>query len=798
MNDSAPQETGEPEALSPDMETFIPESDLGDHRRPIPGRTPTAATDGSPCWHPEDLEPLLSRKGWKKRHRRLQPKTDPAAVIEREGQRIRLFGESQTISEEAYLVHHKATMQRRIQEWEKRWAGYSQRVQGFLTQFGETDDPVVVETELHILNDEWTRLSDQHESLSSAARKLDLAIIQLDDDALYDAVDHSLQLRFHHLLKECPEENHPLAHEVHQRLRDREGDEIGHMWSYWEFFGRFFKTLEISIFERDVAEATRIHDFHTLFAARKQFRHFTLYLGPTNSGKTYQALQKLKAAKTGVYLAPLRLLALEVAETLNEAGVPCDMITGEERIITEGAQHIASTVEMLHLNTPYDVAVIDEAQMLGDADRGWAWTQAILGVQAEEVCVIAAPEALPVLEKLLKLTGDPYEVVNLERLSPLKMMQKPVRDFSEIEPGTAVIAFSRAAVLGLKRDIERETGKPVAVLYGALPPEVRRRQAHRFASGEAPYLAASDAIGMGLNLPIRTILFSQDSKFYNRTNHPLTPMEVRQIAGRAGRFGKNEIGFVGTFRIPLKNIRTAFNRAPATITRAHLAPNLGHLLAIADIQERRRPQLARLLTLFARAVKPDPTIYKVSDLEDQTVLARITDRQKRLELSTRFSLSAAPVPLRAGAAVSAYEMMVTALARDKRLSLEKVLALSAQGYGRFRLEQLETDVRIINLYGWLHYRFPETFPDIEETAALRRTMNQEIDSLLTKSKDRKEEGFVCGKCGVPLNKKYPERTLCPGCFAKRSRGGQRRRGPGFRRNSGRGRGGRGGRGGRSR
>ncbi len=177
---------------------------------------------------------------------------------------------------------------------------------------------------------------------------------------------------------------------------------------------------------------------------------FTLYLGPTNSGKTYQALQRLKDAPTGVYLAPLRLLALEVSETLLEWGVPCSMITGEERIEVEGANHTASTIEMLSLHKKYDICVIDEAQMLGDVDRGWAWTQAILGAQANEVCVIAAPEARIAIEKLLKLTGDPFEVVELTRLSPLKLLNSPTKGFSDIEHGTAIVAFSRSGVLALK------------------------------------------------------------------------------------------------------------------------------------------------------------------------------------------------------------------------------------------------------------------------------------------------------------------------------------------------------------
>ena len=109
-------------------------------------------------------------------------------------------------------------------------------------------------------------------------------------------------------------------------------------------------------------------------------RHFILHVGPTNCGKTYQALQRLRTAYKGIYLGPLRLLALEVYEKMRESGVPCTMLTGEERIYEENSRVISSTVEMLDIDQVYDVAVIDEAQMIADSDRGHSWTRGILGI----------------------------------------------------------------------------------------------------------------------------------------------------------------------------------------------------------------------------------------------------------------------------------------------------------------------------------------------------------------------------------------------------------------------------------
>ncbi|MBP5604811.1 MAG: hypothetical protein J6X60_04630 [Ruminiclostridium sp.] len=119
--------------------------------------------------------------------------------------------------------------------------------------------------------------------------------------------------------------------------------------------------------------------------ARSIHRHFILHLGPTNSGKTYQSLEACRKAETGVYLAPLRLLAYEICEKFNIDGVPCRMITGEEEIDIPFATHTSSTVEMLNTNEHYDVAVVDECQLIEDEERGGAWTAAVLGLMADEI-----------------------------------------------------------------------------------------------------------------------------------------------------------------------------------------------------------------------------------------------------------------------------------------------------------------------------------------------------------------------------------------------------------------------------
>lgn len=177
--------------------------------------------------------------------------------------------------------------------------------------------------------------------------------------------------------------------------------------------------------------------------ARGMKRHFILHIGPTNSGKTYQALQRLKQAYHGIYLGPLRLLALEVYDRMMTAGIPCNMITGEETIRTPGSFVQASTVEILDIREIYDIAVIDEAQMMADENRGSFWTRAILGIRAEEIHVCCSGTAQELLVKMISRCGDSYEIVYHERNTKLEFIPKRYDMSKDVEPGDALIAFSK-------------------------------------------------------------------------------------------------------------------------------------------------------------------------------------------------------------------------------------------------------------------------------------------------------------------------------------------------------------------
>ncbi|MBU3106804.1 helicase-related protein [Clostridium gasigenes] len=271
-------------------------------------------------------------------------------------------------------------------------------------------------------------------------------------------------------------------------------------------------------------------------------RKFYIHLGDTNTGKTYNAIERLKKAKCGIYLSPLRILALENYERMNNEGVICDLLTGEEEIITIGATHISCTVEKLNIKKNYEIAVIDEIQMIGDSQRGDAWTKALLGIRCNEIHLCGALNAKEVLIRILEDCGEEYELIEYKRQIPLEIDHKSFY-FKDAQPGDAIVVFSKKRVLEMAESYSKQ-GVKASIIYGDLPPEVRRKQYEQFVNKETNILITTDAIGMGVNLPIKRIIFLSTKKFDGYEIRDLTSQEVKQIAGRAGRKGIYEVGYV--------------------------------------------------------------------------------------------------------------------------------------------------------------------------------------------------------------------------------------------------------------
>ncbi|MCF0146121.1 MAG: RNA helicase, partial [Eubacterium sp.] len=284
---------------------------------------------------------------------------------------------------------------------------------------------------------------------------------------------------------------------------------------------------------------------------REMQRHFILHIGDTNTGKTHDALEALKNAEMGVYLAPLRLLALEVQERLLDAGVNCSMTTGEEDDFRPFATHLSCTVEKMfsidQCAIVPEVAVIDEAQMLADPDRGWAWLRALLALPCETIHVCLSGNAENILIRIIEMCEDSYEIVRHERTIALEGEEDvPFRFPKSVRPHDALVAFSKRKVLRLAAELETAHIN-TSIIYGALPYQVRKEEVRKFLSGETEVLVSTDAIGMGMNLPIERIVFMEEEKYDGKDVRPLRMEEIRQIAGRAGRRGLYEKGYVNAF-----------------------------------------------------------------------------------------------------------------------------------------------------------------------------------------------------------------------------------------------------------
>lgn len=464
--------------------------------------------------------------------------------------------------------------------------------------------------------------------------------------------------------------------------------------------------------------------------ASRMPRKFIALLGPTNSGKTHRAMEALAKASSGVYLAPLRLLALENYERLQEAcphGEPLkvSLVTGEERRVVEGATHVASTVEMLDTRTRVEVAVIDEIQMLADRDRGAAWTAAVCGAPASVVYLLGAAEARRAVEALAERLEVPLEVHVLKRMGPLSMEPSAVRKLRNLRRGDAVIAFSRRDVL-MWRDMVTEMGLSVATIYGNLAPEVRRAQAERFRDGSADVVIATDALAMGLNMRIARVVMTTTVKFNGVEEEEISASLARQIAGRAGRYGVHEEGLVAGYDDETHEVMRALLKekiAPLSATGFSVAPSLEQLHRISAVTG--ETSLAKLLKRFMHNI----------DVPDGFFFPRITEEQAEralwldtlpLSVAEKFMMSLVPVSTKVPSLQRAWEQWAYALSKKQVTKLHEE---HDDLYGR-NLQEVEDSCRMYSAYAWLSYRMPEYFPSVNEAQALARAASEKVDSIL--------------------------------------------------------------------
>ncbi|XP_053946950.1 ATP-dependent RNA helicase SUV3 homolog, mitochondrial [Anastrepha ludens] len=515
----------------------------------------------------------------------------------------------------------------------------------------------------------------------------------------------------------------------------------GHVDDIFPYFLRHAKTIFPHLDCMD--DLKKISDLRTPAgwypSARAITRKIVFHAGPTNSGKTYHAMERFLTAKSGVYCGPLKLLATEVFNKANERGTPCDLVTGEERKfgINEDtpASHVACTVEMTSVNTPYEVAVIDEIQQLRDPQRGWAWTRAFLGLIADEVHVCGEAGALELLQKICETTNETVEVNNYERLTELTVEDSALGSLDYIQPGDCIVCFSKNDIYSVSREIEAR-GKEVAVIYGGLPPGTKLAQAAKFndPDNSCKVMVATDAIGMGLNLSIRRIIFYSIIKPAmnekgEREVDTISVSSALQIAGRAGRYRTQwEHGYVTTFKSDdLQVLRKLLTQKPEPLKQAGLHPTADQIELYA--YHLPNSTLSNLMDIFVNLCTVDDSLYFMCNIEDFKFLAEMIEHVP-LALRARYVFCCAPINKKMPFVCSMFLKIARQYSRNEPITFDFITRNCGWPFALPKtiidLMHLESVFDVMDLYLWLSYRFLDLFPD----AAAVRVAQKELDEII--------------------------------------------------------------------
>ncbi|NXJ07990.1 SUV3 helicase, partial [Odontophorus gujanensis] len=472
--------------------------------------------------------------------------------------------------------------------------------------------------------------------------------------------------------------------------------------------------------------------------ARAIQRKIIFHAGPTNSGKTYHAIQRFLSAKSGVYCGPLKLLAHEIFQKSNAANVPCDLVTGEERVYANEdarqASHIACTIEMCSTNTPYEVAVIDEIQMIRDPARGWAWTRALLGLCAEEIHVCGEGAAVDLVTELMYTTGEEVEVRNYKRLTPLTVLDYALESLDNLQPGDCIVCFSKNDIYSVSRQIEAR-GLECAVIYGSLPPGTKLEQAKKFNDPDDPckILVATDAIGMGLNLCIKRIIFNSIVKpTVNEKGEKeidsITTSQALQIAGRAGRFGSSfKQGEVTTMhRDDLLQLKEILSESVPPVKAAGLHPTPEQIEMFA--YHLPDATLSNLIDIFVSLSQVDG-LYFVCNIDDFKFLADMIQHIP-LNLRSRYVFCTAPLNRKEPFVCTTLLKFARQFSRNEPLTFDWLCRHTkwplAPPKNIKELVHLEAVHDVFDLYLWLSYRFMDMFPD----AVLVRDIQKKLDDVI--------------------------------------------------------------------
>ena len=492
--------------------------------------------------------------------------------------------------------------------------------------------------------------------------------------------------------------------------------------------------------------------------ARLYKRKFVLHIGPTNSGKTFKALQKFRGAEEAVYLAPLRLLALEVYENTNLQGIPCSLLTGEEEEILDGASHIAETIEMASLEHHYDVAVIDEAQVISDPSRGGSWTSAILGLCADEIHICMAPHAEFIVRKLIEYCQD--EIIEVDCRERMTSLDVDSSDFSfprNVLPGDALIVFSKRSVISCAADLQAK-GISCSMIYGALPYETRKAETERFAKGETSVVVATDAIGMGLNLPVKRVVFLETEKYDGYGRRALLPEEIQQIAGRAGRKGLYDKGYY-TASAKKKFIQLSMTKSPSNILFARLKfPRL-----LVEVDEK----LSDVMKRWAQ-IETEPIFLK-TDMTDELILCEWLEGFAE-DKETIYRLIYIPFNMENSDLLSIWQEYAKKVVEQEYVDIDALASLldyeREDAFAETVVNQKIHKLELLHQKYDLIHNFVRLFgkPDRrEQDKQFLRGKKKEISRELTETlREKKLKRRKCSVCGRNLPFGYPY-SMCQSC-----------------------------------
>lgn len=520
-----------------------------------------------------------------------------------------------------------------------------------------------------------------------------------------------------------------------------------------------------------------------------------LYTGPTNSGKTYRAIEDLKRRYEEnpdgiyVYAGPLRMLAYEVYEKL--AAIYGEelvgFVTGEEQI-NPSAQIRCCTVEMAPQEG--ELLILDEAHWMVDDDRGQHWTNLLVGGAYKHFRVITADEAHDAIEELLS-DADEIETVRCERMTPLVYGGRI--DVKEIPPRTAVVAFSRKSVYSIAREISKSSPLRVGVLYGALPIRVRKEQIERYIAGAYDIMVTTDVIGHGINLPIDNVVFAETSKYDGHRKRRLMVWEAAQIAGRAGRYGYGDAGTVYSlegigYASPDQDVARAGVSAGCGATGTDLVSDRAYVTPqLADLRIYEPSELAYALqcwqskaddALEGRSVKSAPMTDRFELIRAISAYSGApatpwsqTPGQWHLTLEQLWSLSGAPLDPEGDVLVDivswansgdqegsdvlearfiSMRASYRAFVAEEKARSEAVMKKCEETYAS--AQQLTTVFNVFGTLGTLN---------VEDVEALMDEVEDEMLERLDEA-SAKEPSGACVLCGAPCE---PWHELCDRCYS---------------------------------